>query len=79
MEPEGSVPCSQDPATGPYPEPDESGPHHDIVSTLILLFHPRLGLPRDIFPIFFVQAFCNFSDMPNYCLQSRDLIGLVLF
>jgi hypothetical protein len=27
MELEGSVPCSQDPATGPYAEPDESSPH----------------------------------------------------
>jgi hypothetical protein len=27
MEPEGSSQCSQGPATGPYPEPDESNPH----------------------------------------------------
>jgi hypothetical protein len=27
MEPEGSLQCSPDPAIGPYPEPDKSGPH----------------------------------------------------
>jgi hypothetical protein len=27
MEPEGSLSCTQQPATGPYPEPDESSPH----------------------------------------------------
>jgi hypothetical protein len=27
MEPEGSLLCSQEPATCPYPEPKESNPH----------------------------------------------------
>jgi hypothetical protein len=27
MEPEGSLPCSQGPSTGPYPEPDQSSPY----------------------------------------------------
>jgi hypothetical protein len=27
MAPEGSLPYSQQPATGPYPEPDESSSH----------------------------------------------------
>jgi hypothetical protein len=27
MEPEGSLPCSQQPTNEPYPEPDASSPH----------------------------------------------------
>jgi hypothetical protein len=30
--PEGSLPCSQEPSTGPYPEPDNTGPYHPILS-----------------------------------------------
>jgi hypothetical protein len=28
MEPEGSLPCSQEPSTDPYPEEDKSNPYH---------------------------------------------------
>jgi hypothetical protein len=27
----GSLPCSQEPSIGPYPEPDESSPYHPIL------------------------------------------------
>jgi hypothetical protein len=32
MEPEGSLPCSQEPSTDPYPKPDQSSPYHSIPS-----------------------------------------------
>jgi hypothetical protein len=32
MEPEYSLPRSQEPSTGPYPEPDRSNPYHLILS-----------------------------------------------
>jgi hypothetical protein len=32
MEPEGSLPCSQEPSTGHYPEPDQFNPSHPILS-----------------------------------------------
>jgi hypothetical protein len=36
MEPESSLPCSQEPSTGPYAESDKSNPYHPILSILIL-------------------------------------------
>jgi hypothetical protein len=32
METESLLPRSQEPSTSPYPEPDESNPHHSILS-----------------------------------------------
>jgi hypothetical protein len=36
MKPEGLLPSSQEPATSPYPEPDESSPYHPILFFLNL-------------------------------------------
>jgi hypothetical protein len=38
MEAECSLPCSQEPATGPYPEPDESSPCRFYTQNLLTLF-----------------------------------------
>jgi hypothetical protein len=44
MEPEGSMPCSQEPSTGPYPEPYQSNPPHPISLRSILISSTHLGL-----------------------------------
>jgi hypothetical protein len=35
MEPENSLPCSQEAATSPYPQPDESNPHISNLTSYI--------------------------------------------
>jgi hypothetical protein len=52
-EPESSLPCSQVPSIGPYPEPDRSSPHHPILSLrsiLILSTYLRFGFTSGLFP-----------------------------
>jgi hypothetical protein len=34
MEPEGSLPCTQEPSTRPYPEADGANPYHPILYTI---------------------------------------------
>jgi hypothetical protein len=67
MEPEGSLPHSQELSTCPYPEPDQSTPQHSILSLrsiLILSTHLHLGFPGGLFPSVFptnnLYAFLSF-------------------
>jgi hypothetical protein len=50
MEPEGSIPCSQEPSTSPYPEPYPSTPSHPISlrSILMLSTHLRWSLDSSV-------------------------------
>jgi hypothetical protein len=34
MEPEGSLPCSQEPSTGPHPQPNQSSPYYHTLTEI---------------------------------------------
>ena len=56
MEPEGSLPHSQQPATCPYPEPDQSSPcptSHYLKIHFNIIPHFCLSVPSGFFPIRF--------------------------
>jgi hypothetical protein len=50
MEPRSSLPCSQEPSTGPYPGPDQYPNTVSPRPILILSSHLCLGLPSGIVP-----------------------------
>jgi hypothetical protein len=76
MEPESSLPCSQEPSTGSYPEPHQSIPSHSISlrSILILSTQIHLGLPSGLFPL----AFSPISYMHSSHTRARCPTNLIL-
>ena len=77
MEPEGSLPHSQIPATCPYPEPARSSPYppHPTSwrSILILSSHLRLGLPSGSFPQVSPPKPCIRLSTPPYALHALPI------
>jgi len=61
MEPEGSLPCSQQPATVPYPDsmyPVHTFPQYVPKIHSNIIYHLHLDLPSGLFPSsFFEQKF----------------------
>jgi hypothetical protein len=83
MEPEGHLPCSQEPATGTCREPDKSSPYpHKMFINIHFVSHLSLGNPNGFFasyiPIKILYAFLSLlSDacrLPTTHLIRLDLI-----
>jgi hypothetical protein len=76
MEPEGSLPCSQKPSTGSYPESNQSShttPSY-LRSILILSTSLRLVLPSDLFPPGLSLELYLHSSSPPFVLHAFPLL-----
>jgi hypothetical protein len=90
MEPEGSLPCLEEPVTGPYPELGECNPHPPTLP-YILMFNFNIILPSTstssewsfLFKVF-KENFVFISHIPVHDTSSvhlilLDLIILIIF
>jgi hypothetical protein len=74
MEPEGSLPCSQGPSTGPYPEPDQSSPCHPTLSKITDTFRlSKVRAPPQIkIPLHKVRS-CRMLAVSRHVSRAKPL------
>jgi hypothetical protein len=79
MEPEGLLPCFQEPTSGPCPEQDQPNPYTsqpiNLSSILILSNHLRLGLPSSLFPYGFAT---KITCIPLFTIHATCPANLTL-
>jgi hypothetical protein len=79
MEPEGSLPCSQEPSTGHCPEPDQSSPYQPILSNIHFnIIHPTMSWSSSgLFPAgFHINILYAFLFAPIRAIFPAHLILL---
>jgi hypothetical protein len=85
MEPEGSLPCSQEPSTGLYPQLDQCSPYHPILS--LFKIHLNIILPLRLFLLSYllpsgfptkILYVSVFSHMRAACPSHLTLLDLII-
>jgi hypothetical protein len=81
MEPIGSLLCSQESTTGPYPKPDESIPYNTIlyIRFISIPAHQLLDLPSYLFPVKSFYALVFFPVHFTFHLIVHDIIIVIMF
>jgi hypothetical protein len=91
MEPEGSLPCSQEPSTGPHSEPDQSNSYHPILSKIhFIIVHPPTSWPSQWslsfwhshqYPICIISYTCVLKFLPsrntNRAIEDKSLLKII--
>jgi hypothetical protein len=84
MVPEGLLPCSQEPSTGPHPESDQSSLYNPIVTKIHvnIIRQPTFSLSSGLFTSGYRAKLYVHSSYPHLCYiscQSHPRFNFVTF